>query len=79
MCYYKEEEECVTILVLVETPLQCSYFDIIEVSESGHNPCFSGNSFAIKYGQNSGQTWMSHNPCFSGNSFAIENYQAHIQ
>ena len=56
MCYYKEEEECVTILVLVETPLQCSYFDIIEVSESGHNPCFSGNSFAIKYGQNSGQT-----------------------
>ena len=37
----------VTILVLVETPLQyCSEYALVTTIR-GHNPCFSGNSFAI--------------------------------
>ena len=36
-----------------------------------HNPCFSGNSFAIFNELFTKKTLHSHNPCFSGNSFAI--------
>ena len=37
----------VTILVLVETPLQFLDHKLDEKGLKGHNPCFSGNSFAI--------------------------------
>ena len=40
----------VTILVLVETLLQCSYPEIRVKQKLRHNPCFSGNSFAIVIG-----------------------------
>ena len=36
----------VTILILVETPLQLEEFPELELKEFGHNPYFSGNSFA---------------------------------
>ena len=38
----------VTILVLVETPLQYLRNEPIRALRSSHNPCFSGNSFAIQ-------------------------------
>ena len=37
-----------------------------------HNPCFTGNSFAISVRKDVKQIRTSHNPCFTGNSFAIE-------
>ena len=37
-----------------------------------HNPCFSGQCFAIKQGrQRRRPTKWSHNPCFSGQCFAM--------
>ena len=38
----------VTILVLVETPLQLDAMAATLLAGNGHNPCFSGNSFAIE-------------------------------
>ena len=38
----------VTILVLVETPLQSNEEVFRRVRITRHNPCFSGNSFAIE-------------------------------
>ena len=40
--------ELVTILVLVETPLQLQSEIDKKEREKRHNPCFSGNSFATK-------------------------------
>ena len=40
--------EKVTILILVETPLQYGLSKTVRSTETGHNPYFSGNSFAIK-------------------------------
>ena len=37
----------VTILVLVETPLQFMNAIDFEIETYRHNPCFSGNSFAM--------------------------------
>ena len=37
----------VTILILVETPLQSLYGSHNPTFYQGHNPYFSGNSFAI--------------------------------
>ena len=45
--WYKKELDLVTILVLVETPLQCDGKTHIRPPKGCHNPCFSGNSFAI--------------------------------
>ena len=39
----------VTILVLVETPLQYDESFMEKLRGKCHNPCFSGNSFAIAY------------------------------
>ena len=36
----------VTILILVETPLQLNDLTISEKGNKGHNPYYSGNSFA---------------------------------
>ena len=60
----------VTILVLVETPLQHDNKVCTKTFKNGHNPCFSGNSFATPKGKSTRQELKSHNPCFSGNSFA---------
>ena len=40
----------VTILVLVETLLQRRQGSLEGTDPRGHNPCFSGNSFATKKG-----------------------------
>ena len=40
-------------------------------ADKGHNPYFSGNSFAILSGILHEPVEMGHNPYFSGNSFAI--------
>ena len=37
----------------------------------GHNPCFSGQCFAIKTVLFLRMLNISHNPCFSGQCFAI--------
>ena len=37
----------VTILVLVENPLQFAIGTLFHELENGHNPCFSGKPFAI--------------------------------
>ena len=42
------------------------------IKQKSHNPCFSGNSFAIREVQRERQAKRRHNPCFSGNSFAIK-------
>ena len=61
----------VTILVLVEKPLQyvkCQTKCIISLS---HNPCFSGKTFAISRTKRLNMPLKGHNPCFSGKTFAI--------
>ena len=63
--------ECVTILVLLETPLQYYFAERLERKQKGHNPCFTGNSFAMKNPDFIKETYNGHNPCFTGNSFAI--------
>ena len=45
---WKVFEKIVTILVLVETPLQQKYQKSLMELKRSHNPCFSGNSFATK-------------------------------
>ena len=46
--YHQGNGDFVTILILVETPLQfCRLFDIARLHKR-HNPYFSGNSFAIR-------------------------------
>ena len=56
----------------METPLQLHEENEQLKQQISHNPCFSGNSFAIvEIRKDEDNTW-GHNPCFSGNSFAIE-------
>ena len=56
----------------METPLQSEDQKLYTMFKYGHNPCFSGNSFAIERIAEDGNVAASHNPCFSGNSFAID-------
>ena len=39
----------VTILILVETSLQCTPVTTFNMDDWSHNPYFSGNLFAINY------------------------------
>ena len=45
---FEEKYDKVTILVLVETPLQRNKFLLNQITFNSHNPCFSGNSFATR-------------------------------
>ena len=62
----------VTILILVETPLQSHSSVLQDQPDCRHNPYFSGNSFAILLHQEKTPASRGHNPYFSENSFAIE-------
>ena len=42
------ENKIVTILILVETPLQLNRQKLILITHYCHNPYFSGNSFTTK-------------------------------
>ena len=42
-----ENDSEITILILVESPLQCDVTDIKKDDNIRHNPYFSGISFAI--------------------------------
>ena len=64
--------EMVTILILLETPLQCHSNTQSMRKRLSHNPYFTGNSFAIKDGVFITRGQCGHNPYFTGNSFAIE-------
>ena len=43
----------------------------VDLSNYGHNPCFSRNVFAILLTSAHVRMEMCHNPCFSRNVFAI--------
>ena len=55
----------------METLLQFDEYGGGPTQSGGHNPYFSGNSFAIKTPLLTNSYKTSHNPYFSGNSFAI--------
>ena len=57
----------------METLLQFKNPQINRLLIQGHNPYFSGNSFAIEATKFGLIDLMSHNPYFSGNSFAMES------
>ena len=61
----------VTILILLETPLQSNSGADLRFFEISHNPYFTGNSFAIQGFQYNSKGLSCHNPYFTGNSFAI--------
>ena len=70
-CLHCRFRSQVTILILVETPLQPNKFDTFHGGMQCHNPYFSGNSFATEVIIALINTFkVGHNPYFSGNSFA---------
>ena len=63
----------VTILILLETTLQSDFEAILQLSDEGHNPYFTGNHFATE--QIDSQVvkcYIGHNPYFTGNHFATK-------
>ena len=68
-----KEYDGVTILILLETPLQFNYKYKEVIIMKGHNPYFTGNSFAISTQKPLNKMKECHNPYFTGNSFAIKH------
>ena len=67
----KKRLEHVTILILIDWPLQCVWCIILTVAYTSHNPYFNRLTFAISNGTLLLILSVRHNPYFNRLTFAI--------